>query len=302
MNLPPLKSLRFFLAAAQTGSFKAAAEQLHVTQGAVSQQIRLLEEQLQTQLFERQTRQTLLTAQGQLLLPYIAQGFEHLEQGIIALKGDPRPSILRITTLHSFASNWLIPRLPEFQALYPDIMVQLAPSNDVVDFQQTEMDLAIRMGAGGYQPFLEEKIMADEMVLVASPACIAGIDASDPAQVFALPWLEDDSPGMHIMIDNCCRYFAIARQTLVPTIKANNAVPLIQSALEGRGIMLNNRSLMEDHIRSGKLLLLLDYCAPSPHSLYLVGPPQHFQWPKVQQFKQWFLPKVRAHFAKALPS
>ena len=146
--LPPLKSLQFFLAAGQSKNFKQAAEHLNVTQAAVSQQIRLLEENLQSKLFERTNKQTMLTEKGRNLLPFVQRAFEELSSGIQVVTGDPNPQILRISTVHSFSSLWLIPRLEEFQKLHPEIMVQLAPSSELIDFKQSNIDLAIRMGRG----------------------------------------------------------------------------------------------------------------------------------------------------------
>lgn len=295
--LPPLKSLQFFCVAGQLQSFKKAAEKLNVTQAAVSQQIRLLEDHLALQLFERSVRQTRLTEVGRRMLPFIERGFEELSNGVMSVTGDPRPDTLRISTLHSFTSLWLIPRLQEFQSKYPDIMVQLAPINELVDFKQSDIDLAIRMGRGGYPGLQEKKLLNEYLSLVASPSLLEGIDASDPQQVFSLPWIDDTSRGIQEVLLECCKEFGIDRTSLVPVMEANNAVPLIESAVAGRGFMLANSSLVADHLRTGRLVKLLDYTTKSPYSLYLVAPESHFKWQKVNLFEQWFVPKVKASFA-----
>ena len=212
-QMPPLKSLQFFLLAAQHQSFKIAAQKLFVTQAAVSQQIRGLEEFLSCQLFERHAKKTVLTEQGRRLLPFVENGFGQLNQGVQAIVGDPQPKVLRLSTLHSFTSLWLIPRLHEFQTLYPEIMVQLAPSNDLIDFRQSGIDLAIRMGRGGYKGLAEKKILADHLLLVGSPELLRSIDASDPQQVFSLPWIEDTSRGIQEQLIHCCQQFGINRDS-----------------------------------------------------------------------------------------
>lgn len=295
-QLPPLKSLHFFLLAAQNQSFKLAAEKLFVTQAAVSQQIRSLEQHLNCLLFERHAKKTVLTEQGRRLLPFVEQGFFQLTKGVQTLSGDPAPKVLRLSTLHSFTSLWLIPRLQEFQDLHPEIMVQLAPSNDLVDFQQADIDLAIRMGRGGYPGLMEKKILADHLMLVASPELLKSIDKTDPVQVFSLPWIEDTSRGIQEQLLQCCEQFGIDRQGLTPIIQSANAVPLIENAVQGRGLVMANSCLVADHLRTGRLEPLLDYSTVSPYSLYLVAPELNFAWDKIKKFEAWFTPRVRDSF------
>lgn len=294
--LPPLKSLQFFYMAAQYQSFKLAADKLNVSQAAVSQQIRQLEEYLGCKLFERNAKSTRLTEYGCRMLPFIAKGFDELTLGVQSVTGDPRPNILRISTLHSFTSLWLIPRLQEFQKLHPDIMVQLAPSNDLVTFNESEIDLAIRMGRGGYKGLTEKKILNDNLVFVASPKILKGVNHNDIQQIFNLPWIEDTTSGIQSNFEAFCQTHHINRDKLVPVIKTNNAAPLIESAVDGQGFLMVNHSLVVDHIRSGRLKTLLNYKTQSPYSLYLVAPAQQFQWKKVRLFEQWFTPKVLESF------
>jgi len=296
--LPPLKSLQFFLVAGQSKNFKQAAEQLNVTQAAVSQQIRLLEENLQSKLFERTNKQTTLTEKGRMLLPFTQRAFEELTTGIQVVTGDPNPQILRISTVHSFCSLWLIPRLQEFQKLHPEIMVQLAPSGELVDFKQSNIDLAIRMGRGGYGDLTEKKIYDDNLIFVASPKLLVGIDKDDPEQVFGLPWIEDTSIGIQETFQDYCKSINFSYETLVPVMQTNDALPLIDSAVHERGFLLVNSSLVVEHIRAGRLVKLLNYAQKSPYSLYLVAPEQQFLWKKVKLFEEWLVPKLLKSFSE----
>ena len=295
--LPPLKSLQFFLVAGQSKNFKQAAEQLNVTQAAVSQQIRLLEENLQAKLFERTNKKTMLTEKGRKLLPFMQRGFEELSSGIQVVTGDPNPQILRISTVHSFCSLWLVPRLQEFQKLHPEIMVQLAPSSALIDFQQSNIDLAIRMGRGGYADLTEKKIYDDNLIFVASPKLLDGIDKDDPEQVFQLPWIEDTSIGIQETFQEYCKNINFNYENLVPVIQTNDALPLIDSAVHDRGFLMVNSSLVAEHIRAGRLVKLLNYSIKSPYSLYLVAPEQQFLWRKVKLFEDWIVPKLRKSFS-----
>jgi LysR family glycine cleavage system transcriptional activator len=295
--LPPLKSLQFFLVAGQSKNFKQAAEQLNVTQAAVSQQIRLLEENLQSKLFERTNKKTMLTEKGRRLLPFMQRAFEELTSGVQAVTGDPNPQVLRISTVHSFCSLWLVPRLQEFQNLHPEIMVQLAPSGELIDFKQSDIDLAIRMGRGGYADLTEKKIYDDNLIFVASPKLLVGIDKDNPEQVFRLPWIEDTSIGIQESFQDYCKSINFKHKTLVPVIQTNDALPLIDSAVHDRGFLLVNSSLVVEHIRAGRLVKLLNYSIKSPYSLFLVAPDQQFSWRKVKLFEDWLVPKLLKSFS-----
>ncbi len=296
-SLPPLKSLQFFLAAARAQSFKGAAETLFVSQAAVSQQIRLLEQRLDVQLFIRSKQNTYLTDAGRLLLPFIERGFDELHSGVQSIVGDPNPHILRISTLHSFASSWLLPRIQEFQLQQPDLMLQLAPTNELVSFDNSGIDLAIRMGRGGYAPLEEKEVLHDRMIFIASKKLVDNINVYDAKQVFKLPWIEDTSKGIQDCLTIACKHFDIDRGSLNPIMTAANAVPLIESVVEGRGFTLMSSSLVTEHLRNGRVVKLLDYSIDSPYSLYLVAPSQHFTWQKVRKFEQWFIPKLASSFA-----
>lgn len=295
--LPPLKSLQFFLAAGQSKNFKQAAEQLNVTQAAVSQQIRLLEENLQSKLFERTNKKTMLTEKGRTLLPFIQRAFEELSSGIQKVTGDQNPQLLRISTVHSFSSLWLIPRLQEFQKLHPEIMVQIAPSSELVDFKQSSIDLAIRMGRGGYSDLVQKKVYDDNLIFVASPKLLIGVNKDNHEQVFRLPWIEDMSLGIQEKLQDYCKSLNIKYEILVPVIQANDALPLIDSAVQGRGFLLVNSSLVMEHLRAGLLVKLLNYSTKSPYSLYLVAPEQQFSWSKVKLFEDWLVPKLLESFS-----
>jgi LysR family glycine cleavage system transcriptional activator len=295
--LPPLKSLQYFLVAGESKNFKQAAEQLNVTQAAVSQQIRSLEENLQEKLFERTNKQTMLTEKGRMLLPFMQRAFSELSSGIQAMTGDQNPHVLRISTAHSFCSLWLIPRLQEFQQLHPEIMVQLTPSSELVDFKQSNIDLAIRMGRGGSSNLIEKKIFDDNLIFVASPKLLVGIDKNSPEQIFRLPWIEDTSVGIQETFQNYCKSINIKFETLVPVIQTNNALPLIDSAVQERGFLLVNSSLVIEHLRTGRLVRLLNYSIKSPYTLYLVAPEQQFLWKKVQIFESWIVPRLLESFS-----
>lgn len=298
--LPPLKSLQFFVVAAKLGSFKKAAEALHVTQAAVSQQIKQLEAHLDMRLFERNNRKTQLTAAGKKMLPYIDQGFVQIKQGLSQVSGDEYPNVLRISAIHSFTSLWLLPRLQSFQDLHPELTVQLAPNNKLVDFEQDDVDMAIRMGKGDYTGLVSKLLMQDQLIMVASPRLIDEQRIKDPEHIFSLPWIEDTSRDVVPIFEKLCEQHNVNPRKVKSVIKANDSVILIDNALAARGVLLVNKSLVLEPLSTGNLGRLMDFTFPSPYSLFLVAPEHHLHWPKVEQFEEWITPLIARTYNQLL--
>lgn len=143
-RMPPLQGLYYFYVACQTGSFKLAAEQLFVSAAAVSQQIRQLEESLNIPLFIRQHRKVTLTPEGKVLFEQAQKGFAHLQEGVRLISSDANPNQLSVSTLPSFAQHWLVPRLTAFKKQQNEISLLLEPTNQLVTFEGSKIDLSIR--------------------------------------------------------------------------------------------------------------------------------------------------------------
>src|SRR5688572_27242232 len=153
----PLNALRVFEAVAARLSFADAAESLHVTPAAVSQQIKSLEDYLQVKLFKRSGRRVELTAEGQQLLPGVRRGLDELEAAMQHLKQNRSGGPLQISLLSSFLQRWLLPRIGAFNDLDTGIELRFHTSRDPVDFSRTEFNAAIRMGGGNYPGLYSEK-------------------------------------------------------------------------------------------------------------------------------------------------
>lgn len=144
MKLPPLSTLRFFDIAAKAGSFVKAAQELNVTHSAISRQIRLLEEHLGVELFERRNRAVFLTPEGQLLLQTTRGMFEQLSAVVEQIKTNAAPDVVSLSCEPTIAMKWLIPRLTDFYQRYPHITVHLVAAGGAIDFAKTHVDLALR--------------------------------------------------------------------------------------------------------------------------------------------------------------
>ena len=286
MKLPPLKSLSFFLSAARNKSFKSAAQELFVTQAAVSQQIRLLEENLQCQLFIRDSKQTLLSTEGERLFPFIENAFSQISQGISLLSAEPDPNTLKITSLHSFTSLILIPKVNTFQLMCPEIMLQFSPSNQVVDFKDNSVDIAIRRGKGIYPGLESRQLIKDEVVLVASPLLFK--DAFPPIdELVKTPLLLDISSDITPAFEQFCSEYKLSAQDFEIGLQTTDAVPVVERALSGQGMCFVSKSLVFERLNEGTLINLFDLSSRSPISLFLVAPPKNFQWEKVKKFEAW---------------
>ncbi|WP_281558424.1 LysR substrate-binding domain-containing protein [Thalassomonas sp. RHCl1] len=293
-SLPPLKSLQVFLCAARNGSFKAAAEQLFVTQAAVSQQIRLLEQHLNCKLFEREAKHTRLSAKGALLLPYIEQAFEQISSGIHALSFEPNANNLRISALHSTTSLLLIPKIHDFQQHHPQLSIQFSPNNRLDSFNDTDIDIAIRRGLGTYPGLESRKLIDDAIMLVACPRLLPA-NKVDLASILAIPLLEDTSSDIEEAVADFCLRYQVKRDRLKAKLKTTDAVPIIQHVLAGQGMAFVSKVLVAEHIKNGNLVNVLDYAYITPKTLYLVAPAHHFHWEKIKRFEAWLKSLLERH-------
>lgn len=174
MRIPPLRSLHIFAVAARLQSFKLAAEELCVTPQAVSLQIKSLEEQLSLSLFERLPSGIKLTRSGEQLLGYVQRGITLIEQGVDEVKRCEQRAQIRISASPWFAVNCLLPKLPEFEQLYPDLDVQVQTSVRFPDFEQQRLDLAIQWGFGQWRFSRKQLLLTDDKLLVCAPSLLAG--------------------------------------------------------------------------------------------------------------------------------
>jgi LysR family glycine cleavage system transcriptional activator len=287
-KLPPLNSLRYFLAAAQTLSFKQAAEQLFVTQAAISQHIKTLETHLGVQLFIRGTRRVSLTEDGKRLIPFIQAGFDNFNQGVALLTEDANPDVLNVTVVESLSTRWLVPRLQFFQERHPEIRVRLEPCNRVRDFSGTDIDLAIRFGEGSY-PGLESRFLLKyKYVLVCHPSLISS-DIT-PKDLYKLPLLEENGPVTGEAWQLFLSRHKLNGNRFKKTLEVDDStVTIVDAALAGQGFAMLRYNLIYQQIQRRQLVSLFDFSHPSAYSYYLVAPSHHFSKLKVQLFEKWLV-------------
>lgn len=290
-RLPPLNALRVFESAARHLSFTKAAEELHVTPGAVSQQIKALEDFLQTPVFRRQKRSLLLTDEAQASLPILREGFDKLAEAGKILSAKADSSRLTVSVAPSLASKWLVPRLDRFQAAHPEIDVWVSADMDVVDFAVDDVDLAIRYGAGQYPDLEIEHLMAEKIVPVCSPALITGAHPlKEPADLIHHTLLHDSSTDND---PNCptwpmwLKAAGVCHKEGERGLKFNQSSLVIEAAVAGKGVALAKAALALADLEAARLVIPFDLTTPTDFAYYIVHPPSKSSSPAVNAFKHW---------------
>jgi LysR family glycine cleavage system transcriptional activator len=291
--LPPLKSLQAFRYAAQTLSFKKAAESLFVTQAAVSQQMKTLEQALGVALFERHTRQVVLTAEGQYLLDYVEKAFGLLEEGVKGIMEDPTPNTLVISSVPSFSSRWLVSRLGRFQAQEPEINLRLSPSIDLSTFADSDLDLCIRLGRGQYAGLKSQLLFKEYLVLVCHPSMI---NMSQPIkeQLLNIPIITDTGPDVRHVWPVLQRFLDLYDMPMKSHLHVADSTSLVEALLSCQGLAMMRYGLVYELIEKGQLICPLPIYMKSQYDFYLVAPAPHFKCQKVTAFKHWIEAEVKA--------
>jgi LysR family transcriptional regulator, glycine cleavage system transcriptional activator len=280
-RLPPLAALKAFEAAARLASFSRAAEEIHVTHGAVSHQVKALEELAGVPLFARNGRRVALTADGKVLADRVRAALRDIGDAMESLAPRERNNRLTVSMLPSFAARWLMPRLGRFMEKHPDIAVNVHASLALVDFARDGADIAVRFGRGGWPNVEAEKFMDDERFPVASPRLNRGKLPTRPAELAKFRLLStDDEPWMP--------WFKAAGVKL-PEPEGpmfNDAAMMVQAAVDGRGIAFARRSISEGDLAAGNLIRLFDIAVKAGESYYLVWP-KGKPSAKVLAFRDW---------------
>jgi len=286
MSRPPLHALQGFLLAAKLGNLSRAAEALHVTVSALSHQIRSLEERLGQRLFERLPRGIALTRDGERLKARIAPHLEAIEQALKPYAAG-RDRVLHLSLLPSLANAWLVPRLPGFVALHPDIELNLHSSTALVDFDRDQdMDAALRFGPGRWPGVIAVHLFDDWITPVASPGLLAR-HGNDLAR---LPLLGDPSGRWHEWF-RCFGGNTPARYVA----HFSDSESLHRAAAEGLGVALGRMTLARPLLDAGRLIMLCDERLPSDFAHYLVYPPRSQDHAGLTAFRDWLLDAARAY-------
>ena len=291
-RIPPLSALRAFEAVARLGSVVKAAAELHLTHSAISHQLRALEDTLGQQLFDRRGKRLAVKENGRVYAMQVRHALSDLSRATGSFLAQSREDELVIGTIPSFGAHWLVPRLPHFTAAYPELKISLRASLAVADLDAEGIDVAIRMGHGGWDKVQQRELFADRLVAVAAPHFNGARLPRTPAEVVAAPlllsienwrpWQEaaglpaDDLRGMHF----------------------NDSNLVLEAARRGQGVALSRLSLVHGALQDGALVQLTDISVPYPNAYWLVWPVRSAARPRVAQFSQWLDAEIDAYLAK----
>lgn len=293
---PPLKALRAFEAAARHLSLSKAADELFVSAGAISQQVKLLEEFLSTRLFDRQHRQITLTEAGTALVPGISAAFDQINQTIDSVIDLDRNKPLTVSAAPSIAGRWLVPRLQAFYERCPDIDVRIDTSTRLNDLAHSDIDVGIRFGTGKYPGLRTDFLTCVEVMPVCTPALIRPehpLDHPDDLRHYQL--LHYDYPEEVTNWPDWEMWLAAAGAHGVDynrglRFRENNL--LLDAAIRGQGVALTSNLSARDALQDGTLIMPFDLAIPQEFAYYLVSLESTAEERRIAAFREWILEEI----------
>ncbi len=290
-NLPPLSTLRAFEVAAELQSFSAAGDQLNLTHGAVSRAVKTLEDHLGVKLFERSHRKVALTPAGEIYGEQVHYALNHLRAGAKLIEAESNTGILSLSTLDSFATKWLLPKLQNFKKDHPEIDIRLMISDSIVDFGADGVDIAVRYGKGGYEGVAYEQLMIEEIFPVCSPKILeGGAVLEKPADLAKFTLIHDD------LLVNWRVWLSAAGVSGIDVSRGpsyNLSSYVVQAAVNGEGVALGRGVLVAEDLAAGRLVRLFELSIPAHLSYYVVYPLDGLKRKKVRDLRDWLFDQVK---------
>jgi LysR family glycine cleavage system transcriptional activator len=292
-RLPPLAALRAFEAAARHLSFTRAAQELHVTQTAISHQIRALEERLGVKLFRRLPRGLVLTEEAQRYLPPLREAFERIDAATKDLLAGRTGGALTASVLPSFAAKWLVPRLGRFRAANSDIDLRISTSQRLVDFAREDVDVGIRMGRGHYPGLRVDRLFGETLMPVCSPALLGGEHPLRTPEDLRHHVLlhDDDYTSWQLWLELAGVQGVDPRRGPMFT----DSGMVVQAAAEGQGVALGRLALAAWDIAAGRLVRPFDIGMPHDLAYYLVCPEASAERPRIAAVRKWLLAEAATY-------
>ena len=291
--------LRCFEVTARLLNFRAAADELSLSQSAVSRQIQSLEEELGMVLFLRHTRSVELTEAGTVLFRSVSGLLNQLDLTVQQIRHSVLRKSIAVTTFASFASMWLIPRLASFQNLHPEIDIRIDASDKPVDLSVSDIDIAIRYGPASRMPTGATRLFGDQLIAVASPRLLeqeGGIQSAHDLTRFTL--IEASDPQSSHMDWLTWRHWFNAQGLNgvqpVRWLHFNYAYQMVQAALNGQGVVLARPPLIAQSLANGELVEVLPGGRnDSPMSYWLLVNPSQVPSEQVKAFCEWVMAQAQ---------
>jgi LysR family glycine cleavage system transcriptional activator len=289
-SLPPLTALRTFEAAARLGSFTRAARELHVTPAAVSHQIRSLEEYLGVKLFRRTTRSLSLTTQAAGAADSLREAFDQIGAGVELMRSSGETGELCVSTTPAFATRWLVDRLGRFRRKHPRIQLRLGTSPSPADFDEEDVDVAVRIGRGGFDGVISVKLFDEWIAPLASPAFLKRHPLRKLADVARVPLLHDDSmrrAGRPQGWQEWLRAAGVAHADARQGTHFDDGNLVLQAAAGGGGLALGRLAYAVGDIEARRLKVAISPAMEMDVAYYLLIPEAKAELPAVVAFRAW---------------
>lgn len=296
-RLPPLSAVRVFEAAARHENFTSAAQELGMTQAAVSYQIKLLEERLGVGLFRRERGRVSLSETGRRIGPLIAKAFDDLDSAFGAARSSSE-AVLTVSCSTTFGPNWLAGRIGDFQLKCPDIAVRLHTSNTLVDFARDDVDVAIRGGRGEWPGLCAHFLMRMPLMALASPAFIAGAPpVRTPGDVMGMQRISPEDSWWRAWRE---QMGGDPGHENLSGIRMDTQIAEGQAAIAGLGVAILNPVLWMSEMASGRLVPVIDACAYDASDFWLVYPEHRRHARKVRLFRDWLIATIAEEAGKGV--
>ncbi len=299
-RLPALNGLRAFEVSARHLSFSKAAEELHVTPAAISQQVRSLEQQLEIALFHRRVRALELTEAGRAALPHLSDGFDRIQAGVDAMHLAQELDYLTVSVAPSIGASWLVPRLERLRQAHPEFDIRIDAKESLANFTNDGIDVAIRYGLGGYHPHIVEGMLVANAFPVCSPSLLnKGTSLSCPNDLAEYTLLHSTWTDESGSAPNWRMWLQAAGATDVdpePGPRLGNDSMLVQAAMAGQGVALVSQAVVARELENGQLVRLFPPAVfeETAFRYFLVYPERHRSTPKVMAFRDWIFKEIAA--------
>jgi len=296
-HLPPLAAVRVFEAAARHGNFTRAAEELGMTQAAVSYQVKLLEERLGVALFHRIRRQVTLTEAGRRIAPMVSGAFDTLDSAFAAARAEDE-SMLTISTSQTFANTWLAWRLGGFQVQHPDMAVRLLVNDALIDFGSEDVDMAVRVGLGPWPGLTADLLLRIDFTPMCSPDFLARHGGRiDPADMLDLPLISPQDPWWAYWLREAG--VDVPDGVIKPGIRLDSQANEGNAAMAGQGVAMLTPFFWRNDLADRRLVRLSDQLSSRGYAYWLVYPEQRRNVPKIKRFREWLLVEIaKGHAAR----
>jgi len=289
-RIPPFSALRAFEALARLERVTAVAKELNLTHGAISHQIKSLEDMVGVPLFDRQSRSMTLTEAGRMYAYQVRQSLEDLGQATSQLREAVNQKLLSLSVLPSFAMHWLLPRMADFRDRHPDVHLNWNAGLQFMSFEKTRIDAALRFGHGEWPDLQSELLMGDSLVVVAAPDLVQNTSFKNGKALWKFPWLHAGESWVSWLVQA-----SLNADPAPMVMQFTDSTHLIEAAKRGLGMALTRRSIAHELLQSGELTRVSPVEPTHHSSYYLVWPHRSRPNPSLRLFRDWLSIQIKAY-------